>query len=82
LDELASDRIKTVQNVSSVFADRILSTLPATRLTIKEASLKEFKAWLFEAREISELLGQRAMKRTHVRSKRWQHRKLKDLTAS
>jgi hypothetical protein len=79
LEELASDRIKTVSSVSPVFADQILATVPSTRQAIKEASLKELTTWFLEARESSQALGKRALKSMHVRSKRWYHRKLKDV---
>jgi len=79
LDELANNQIKTVSNISASFANSILQTLPRTRNLIKDASLKELKAWFFEAREKSQLIGQKALQQMEVRSRRWKVRKSKDV---
>jgi hypothetical protein len=54
------------------------STVPSTRSQIKDAVTRDFKSWLFEARNESRNVGRLALEAMEQRNRRWKARKAKD----
>jgi hypothetical protein len=76
LDELQTIHLKPVLHFP--FAAHMLSTVPSTQSQIRDAVTRDFKSWLFEARNESRNVGRLALDAMEQRNRRWRARKARD----
>ncbi|GAA5828105.1 hypothetical protein JCM5353_005220 [Sporobolomyces roseus] len=77
LDDLQQIHLKPVS--SYPFASQMLSSLPDTRSSIRDAVTKSLKSWMFEAREASRAVGKGALESMELRGRRWNSRRRKEV---
>ncbi|GAA5865113.1 hypothetical protein JCM1840_005744 [Sporobolomyces johnsonii] len=78
LDDLQQIHLKPV--LSYPFATLMLSSLPDTRSSIRDAVTRSLKAWMYEAREASRAVGKGALEAMEMRGRRWNARRRKELS--
>ncbi|CEQ38819.1 SPOSA6832_00274, partial [Sporobolomyces salmonicolor] len=66
--------------LSYPFATLMLSSLPDTRSSIRDAVTRSLKAWMYEAREASRAVGKGALEAMEMRGRRWNARRRKELS--
>ena len=76
LEDLQTTHLKPVLHYP--FASLMLSSIPTSRNAIRESVTRSLKAWMYEAREASRVVGRGALDAMDARGRRWAARKRKE----